>query len=275
MYPLHRPEDVYLRVFENIAMDGKPVPDITNEELKIAGLDEWQGKLEKVCGQNWRKVAFIMARGGRYEAHTQAYDGNLLAKRYPGTLQIYNETLGNSRSALTGERYSGVPLYYDPRLTDGTPLAKVADPTQYPFLAFSYKSHVISSASAASEQIRENRYTNYIDINTETGSRLGIKNGDTIRVRSPHGAVTGVCRLRQGIHPQAIGFEHGFGRFGEGAADVMIGDKIIKLSKNRASGVWINQLGMFDASRKGKQTLADFACGANARQAVPVTIEKV
>ncbi|WP_093691918.1 molybdopterin-dependent oxidoreductase [Sporolituus thermophilus] len=275
LYPLHRPEDVYLRVFENIAMDGTPVPDISDEELEICGLNEWRVRLQNVCSENWRKVAYIMARGGRYESKSKAYDGELLAKRYPKAIQIYNETVGTTRNALTGERYSGVPLYYESRLTDGTPLAHVADPAQYPFLAFSYKSHVVSAASASSEQIREIRYTNYVDINTETGNKLGLKDGDIIRLRSPHGTLTGVCRLRQGIHPQAVGVEHGFGRFGEGAADVVVGDQVMKLSKSRASGTWINQLGMFDPSRKGRQPLADFACGSNARQAVPVTIEKV
>jgi tetrathionate reductase subunit A len=275
MHPLHRPEDVYLRVFENIAMDGTPVADITDEELALSGLDEWRDRLERVCGANWRKVAFVMARGGRYEPQSGSYEGELLAKRYPGALQIYNETVGNTRNALSGERYSGVPLYYEPRLTDGTPLNQAANPEQYPFLAFSYKSHVVSSASAASGQIREIRYTNYIDINAETGKRLGVKSGDAVKISSPSGSVTGVCRLRQGIHPQAVGLEHGFGRFGEGAADVVIGDKRMKLSKTRASGAWINQLGMFDFSRTGKQPLADFACGSNARQAVPVRIEKI
>ena len=275
MYPLHKPEDVYLRIFENIAMDGTPVPDITDEELLITGLDNWQARLEKACGANWRKVAYVMARGGRYEPRSKSYEGSLLARRYPLAVQVYNETVGTTRNALTGEQYSGVPIYYEPRLTDGTPLTKLADPDQYPLLAFSYKSHILSPAAAASERIREIRYTNYIDLNAETGRKLGIRSGDTVQVSSPHGTLTGVCRLRQGIHPGSVGIEHGFGRFGEGAADVTIGDKTIKLSKTRAAGSWINQLGLYDPSRTGRQTLTDFACGSNARQAVPVKIEKV
>lgn len=275
MYPLNRPEDVYLRVFENIALDGTPVPDITDEELTLAGLAEWRNKLENVCGANWRKVAYVMARGGRYEPKSKSYEGALLTRRYPQAIQVYNETVGNTRNALTGERYSGVPVYYEPRFTDGTPLETTANPAQYPLLAFSYKSHVVSPASAASDQIREIRYTNFIDLNTDTAKKLGIANGNKIKVSSPHGALTGICRLRQGIQPQSVGIEHGFGRFGEGAADVLIGDKTIKLSKSRASGAWINQLGLYDPTRKGKQTLADFACGSNARQAIPVKVEKV
>lgn len=274
MYPLNRPEDVYLRVFENIALDDQPVPDISDEELAWSGLDAWQERLQRVCGANWRKVAYVMARGGRYEDASHAYAGDLLARRYPRALQLYNDTVGTSRNALTGERYSGAPAYYPPRLTDGTPLTAVADPAQYPLLAFSYKSNVLSSLAAASAQIREIRYTNYVDINAATAATLGLQNGDLVRVRSPYGEVAGTCRLRQGLHPQAVGLEHGFGRFGEGAATVTIGAKTMPLSKTRAAGVWINKLGMFDPSRPGHQPLADFACGSNARQAVPVTVEK-
>lgn len=273
-YPLNKPEDVYLRIFENIALDSTPVPDISDEELALSGLAEWRSRLETVCGANWRKVAYVMARGGRYDSKSKSYEGALLSRRYPKALQIYNEVLGNTRNALTGEQYIGTPAYYSPRFTDGTPLFTVADKSQYPLLAFSYKSHIASAASAASEQIREIRYTNYIELNTLTGSRLGINTGDSVKVSSPHGSVTGICRLRQGIHPESIGIEHGFGRFGEGATDVTIGDKTIKLSKSRAAGAWINQLGMYDPCRTGQQPLADFACGSNARQAIPVKIEK-
>lgn len=274
-HSFHQPEDIYLRVFENIAMDGKPVPDISDEELTVSGLTEWRGKLEKICGGNWRKAAFVMARGGRYDSYSQAYQGDLLGRRYAGTVQIYNERLANTRNALSGEKYSGVPRYFEPQFANGAALNQLVAVDEYPLLAFSYKSNIASAASAASEQIREIRYTNYIDISVQTAKSLNIKSGDQIKIISPHGQLDGICRLRQGIHPRAIGIEHGFGRFGEGAADIQIGDKLVKLSKTRASGAWINQLGLYDPSRQGKQSLADFICGSNARQAIPVKIAKL
>ena len=275
-YPLHRPEDYYLRVFENIALDGeKPVPDASDEDLTIAGLDSWVPRLRTVVSDNWRKVAFVMARGGRYEGKERAYRGEQLARPYKGMISLYSETVGSARNALTGERYSGVPVWYPARLTGGEPLARRFPPREWPLLAFSYKSNVVSAPNTASSRLRELRYSNFIDLNPVTAGRLGIAHGDPLRVTSSGGAIEGLARLREGLHPESVGIEHGFGRAGEGALKVTIGGTVLEGLRFRRSGVSINRLGLLDPSRPGRSPLADFAVGANARQAIPVRVEKI
>ncbi|MCD8545707.1 MAG: tetrathionate reductase subunit TtrA [Sulfurospirillum cavolei] len=273
-FTLERPEDFYLRAFENIAMDGAaPAPEISEEEIALAGLEEYVVPLKRICGENWKRVAYVMSRGGRFADKSSAYEGNKMTKSYTKAIAVYNQTVGTSHHALTGELYSGVPRYYAPRLANGEKL-KLNTP-EYPFLAFSYKSNVLSSATSALEALRDTRYTSYIDLNAKTAQQLGITHGEAVRVRSLDGTIEGICRVKEGIHPLSIGIEHGSGREGEGAIDVKI-DSVLKQGRiARRSGVNINKLGLRDITRLNMPTLSDFAVGSNARQAVPVRIEKI
>jgi len=181
--------------------------------------------------------------------------------------------VGTAFNSLSGEPYSGVPRYYAPRFYTG---AKIdMDSKEFNLLAFSYKSNVLSSASASVESLRDTRYTTFIDLSTATAKNYGIAHGDRVAVRSSEGKVQGICRIREGLHPRSIGIEHGGGREGEGGLRVDI-DGIQKEGRiARRSGVNINKLGLSDASRLNIATLSDFVVGSNARQAIPVRIEKL
>ena len=57
---------------------------------------------------------------------------------------------------------------------------------------------------------------NQLAINTATARRLGIRNGDEIWVESPYAKAKAIARLTEGIHPQVVGWQHGFGHWGLG-----------------------------------------------------------
>ena len=44
----------------------------------------------------------------------------------------------------------------------------------------------------------------WVEINTETATKLGIREGDVIKVTSPHGAIEVPAYLSRSIHPQAV-----------------------------------------------------------------------
>ncbi len=48
-------------------------------------------------------------------------------------------------------------------------------------------------------------------INTEAALSLGIEDGDTVLLESEAGAVTGVARVTEGIHPEVVGIAGNFG----------------------------------------------------------------
>lgn len=273
-YDFDKPEDFYLRAFENIAMDGKvPAPEISDEELKLAGIAHYIPSLQRICQSNWRRVGYVMSRGGRFADKPTAYDGFKMTSTYKKTIAMYNEKVGTSFNALTGERYSGVPRYYAPRFCASEKMQELSQ--GFDLLAFSYKSNVLSQASAALESLREIRYTTYVDLNPRTAKHYGIAHGDKIRISSAQASIEGIARLREGVHPLSVGIEHGGGREGEGATSIQI-DGIKKEGKiARKSGTALNKLGLKDPSRLGIATLADFAVGSNARQAIPVKIETI
>jgi len=273
-YALDRPQDFYIRAFENIALDGNPVPDCSDEEITLAGLDLYIDTLKEICGDNWRKTAYVMARGGRFEAKEDGYKKEKLAHPYKGVINVYNEALGNTKHSLTSERFSGVPTFYKARFSQGKLLEEVYPKSAYPLLAFSYKSNVLSQATISSLGLEEIRPATYIDINPKTAQNFGLAHGDMIRLSSAGGKVEGMLRLRHGVYPDCIAIEHGKGRDAEGAIDVQIGKNVISGIPLKKAGVNINKLGLEDISRE-LATLSDFVIGSNARQAIPVKIERV
>ena len=50
-----------------------------------------------------------------------------------------------------------------------------------------------------------------VSINRQDGERLGLRNGDKVRIVTPGGSVIGLALLRDGIQPGAVGIEHGYG----------------------------------------------------------------
>ncbi len=57
---------------------------------------------------------------------------------------------------------------------------------------------------------------NRLAINAATAARLGVKDGDEVWVESPYGKAKALARVTQGIHPEVVGWQHGFGHWGLG-----------------------------------------------------------
>ena len=272
-YPFEKAEDFYLRAFENIAMDGKPVPDASDEDIVLSGVEPYVQSLKKICGVNWRKTAYVMARGGRFEDIEHSYKGEFMAHQYKKPIQVYNETVAMNKNSITGKRHSGTVKFYKQRVVNGDTYEKLYPREKFPLTAFSFKSNVLATPNASSKILKDIRYTTYIDINPKTAEKYGLKHGDYVKVSSNDGYTEGFLRLRHGIHPDTIGVEQGDGRRGEGAVDIEINGKVIKGSIAKRSGVFYNKIGLSDPSRPDALT-TDFVCGSNVRQAIPVFIEK-
>lgn len=48
-------------------------------------------------------------------------------------------------------------------------------------------------------------------VNTETGKRLGLEEGDIVWMESPYGKAQVKVHLTEGIHPEVVGLHHGYG----------------------------------------------------------------
>ena len=58
--------------------------------------------------------------------------------------------------------------------------------------------------------------SNPIALNAKTAAKLGIKDGDAVWIESPYGKAKAFVHLTEGIHPEVVGWQHGFGHWGLG-----------------------------------------------------------
>jgi len=276
LHPLHRPEDFYLRAAANVAFAGEAVPDITDDEIAVSGVSRIMPAIEKtLTTEEQRKVAYLYARGGRFENMSGAYRGDRAKHQYKKTLCIYNEKVATSTNTITGKRYSGCPSYYEHQVIDGTPLRKLYPQDEWPFLLTNYKSNLQSSLSIAAERLRQIKPYNPIAINRKDAQHLKIESGDKVRISTPGGSVIGIVQVRDGIIEGALGIEHGFGHTELGGRAHQFGDKVIAARPALRSGINLNDIGLLDNSRNGKVPLSEVFVGGSVRQALPAKIEKV
>jgi len=98
---------------------------------------------------------------------------------------------------------------------------KVKDP-EYDLYCYSYRD-VLHSASTTMEQpwldeaSRMNPYTYSITMNTGTGKKKGLKDGDAVEIRNYQGRkTTGILKLLEGHHPFAVGIAATAGHWAKG-----------------------------------------------------------
>lgn len=276
LHDLNTPEDFFLRVFANIAFAGKPVADVTGEEMVLTGVERHLASLKSILKpEEWPKVAYAMARGGRFEDQKKSYEGDWLGVRYAKPIQIYNETVATNKNSLTGASFSGVPTWLPPVFADGTLIAETYSDKEWPFQVVSTKSQLQSSHTIGEARLRQIHATNGVIIHPADAKALQLHSGDRLRIISPHAEVEAIAVVRHGIQRGVIGIEHGFGHWGLGAQKVQIGTTSRNSSKARAAGVAHNLLGLADPSRQGISTLGDMVVGSNARQGIAVKVEKI
>lgn len=281
-HALDTPEDFFLRGMANIAFaGGRAVPEATDEDMALTGVDRYRTLLEhKLKPGEWRQVAMLMSRGGRFDKMDEAWVQNGQARQtrlaYAKPLHIYSEDLAKFRHAMTGERYSGCPTWYPARLADGRDVRAEYPAQDWPFLLSSFKSNLMSSMSIGVNRLRQVHPHNPVSINRQDGERLGIRNGDAVRIVTPGGAVTGLALLRDGIQPGAVGIEHGYGHTELGARAHVVDGKPMPHDATLAAGVNLNDLGFADLTRgEHANVWIDWVSGAAVRQGLPARIERV
>lgn len=269
-------EDFYLRGTANIAFSGQPVGPASDDDMALTGIDRYAGLLQqRLRPDEWRQVAMVLTRGGRFDSLEQAWDGDQVRKRYDKPLQLWSEELAQMRHSITGERFSGCPTWYPTRLANGDAMRKHFGEEQWPFLLTSYKSNLMSSISIGASRLRQVHPHNPVSINRQDAERLGIRNGDKVRIVTPGGAITSVVLVREGVVSGAIAIEHGYGHTELGAREHVIDGQPMPSDRALAAGVNLNELGFADPTRpEATNTWIDWVSGGVVRQGYPARIEK-
>lgn len=276
-FDLDSATDFYLRGAANIAYSGgKPVAEASDDDLEVTGHQRNRELLESsLKPEEWRRVAMVLTRGGRFDRIEQAWEGEHLKVAHKPALPLWDEELSKMRHSMTGERYSGCPSWQVPRLADGTAMRDKFPESEWPMLMISYKSNLMSSMAIGVSRLRQVHPHNPISIHKGDAQRLGIANGQRIRVSGPGGSITGVAIVREGIMPGAIAVEYGYGHKELGARAHSIDGQPMAANAALGAGVNMNEMGMVDPTRGDEQPngWVEAISGAAVRQGLPVRVE--
>ncbi|HVJ48182.1 molybdopterin dinucleotide binding domain-containing protein [Desulfitobacterium sp.] len=275
--PMNSAADFFLKAMANIAFDETPVPDIEVDELKLADLEEdlkpYQSSLTL---EEWKKVYYLLARGGRFEDYDKNYDGEVLHNKFAKVVNIYNETLGTIRNSMTGELLPGTATWQAPAFADGRTINQVYPDTDWPFQVISYKPRYRTGGYLSNVPVlKDMQDTNFIELNLEDATKLGIQSGDKVKLVTPSGEAEGTVKVRRGVRQGSIAVEYGYGHWGAGAKSYTVDGKVISADPKGGKGVLLNLLALRDISMKTAHPLVDLIGGSTDRNTIKARIIKL
>jgi anaerobic selenocysteine-containing dehydrogenase len=295
---LNRPEDYYLKAVANIAMGDKPgkeVPDADEAEMNIFmksrrhlpasvfDAETWKA----ICGPAWKKVVYLLNRGGRFEDHRKVYEGDHVKNAYGKLLNLYQEKTASQKYSGTGKSYSGIATYVPQKNFHGELLENISE---------GYDLHLITHRTIT--QTKSRTVGNYwlkpilpengILINSLDAERLKLSPNDNVKVVSAtnvDGAwdfkngkkkfMEGKVVITEDIRPGIISFVLGFGHWATGASDMVIDGKKIKGDPERAKGIHANAAMWTDSSLRNNTCLIDPVGGSVSFYDTKVKLLKV
>ncbi|QSO53185.1 molybdopterin-dependent oxidoreductase [Alicyclobacillus curvatus] len=266
---LNRREDYYLKMVANVAYDSSsflklntfgdlvkegPVPDGTTQDL--ASIQRWVKRYpEALTNAQWKKVAYVMARGGRFEDYNVAYHGpkpGWLTHRYGkkgNLLQIYNDQVASTHNAVTGELFHGTAIAMRQRTMKGRLLDEIDPSSAFQYHLTTYKLPIHTHArTMADPWLRELLPESFIEVNDLDAKSLGVQNGDVIRVISasyPKGII-GRVRILPGVRPGVITFTNSFGHWQYGSGTWTVDGKQMSGDNQRNGGIRLNPVMRLD-----------------------------
>ncbi len=299
--PFTRPEHLYLKQVANIAFGEKDdgsdaVPEASDEELRIflesrrhlpkAVFDpeKWKaaiGNDERL----WRRVVYVLNRGGRYQNFAQGYKGDRMANKYGMLVNLYQERTASSTNSMTGKPFVGYPTYIPAGVSSlGEPIGDEG----YDLHLITYREITMTkSRTIVDYWLLGILNEGFVLINKVDADRLGLKLGDRVKIISasnPAGEwdlqdgtrmpMVGKVKIVQGIRPGVVAFPLGFGHFATGARDMVIDGQVVRGDPRRAVPLHANAAMRVDP-HLGNVTLADLVGGSAVFYDTKVKLVKV
>ncbi len=265
---LNRPEDFYLKMVANVAFGDKPdgsdaVPDADDREVElflkarrhlptsVFEPTKWQ---RTVSESFWRKVVYVLNRGGRFQDHEKAYtqDGKV-TNPYGTLINLYQEKTATTKNSMTGRLFAGYPLYLPaPADVLGRPIED--EKAGFDLNLITYRViHQTKSRTISNYWLLGIEPENAVLLNRRDADRLGFNEGDTVKIISssnPEGVwdlkngrkvpMIGRLKLVQGLRPGVVAFSLGYGHWAYGSEDMVIDGRVIRRDERRARGIHAN-----------------------------------
>jgi anaerobic selenocysteine-containing dehydrogenase len=260
------PDDYYLRMVANLAfgekVDGsQQVPDADAREMDLfrrarrhlpdTVFDEARWKA--IVGEAlWPKVVYVLNRGGRFQDHSQCYQGDMVTNAYGQLLNLYQEKTASTLHAGTGRRNPGYASHIPIRDFSGQEPEHDRGDGSLAMITHRTISQC-KSRTITNPWLSPLMPENAILIHPSDAERLGLRDGRPVKVVSatnPDGLwplgngvnkpMIGKLQVTQQVRPGVISFALGFGHWATGAADVTIDGQQIKGEPRRAKGIHAN-----------------------------------
>ena len=263
---LNRPEDFYLKMVANVAFgdekDGsKAVPDASEEELgvfikarrhlpkSVFDLEKWQAA---VSPEHWKKVAYVLNRGGRFDDFGAALDGKQLKNKYGKQINMYIEKLAKPKNSISGKGFSPVATHLPILDSQGNQIEDAKEGFDLNMITYREMAQC-KSRTVSNYWLLSLLPENFILLSSTDAKRLGLENGDSVKVVSktnPDGEwdlkgagkhpMVGKVKVIEGIRPGVTAFSLGHGHWAYGSRDIFINGKRVVADKRRGMGIHAN-----------------------------------
>jgi anaerobic selenocysteine-containing dehydrogenase len=290
-----RPDDYYIRMVANIANDGDPVPDADDAEVALF-LDSRRHlprsvfdarRWEWVSGPNWRKVVFLLNRGGRFQDYGEIATGGLATNRYGRSINLYQEKTAGTRNAFTGKPNPGHALYVPVSTTLGQTPDEAGLTRGYPLRMITQKDILHTKSRTVADYWTLSMHPeNAFILNPADAKALGLEDGSRARVVSATNRegtwelgngrrkdMVGRVKVTETIRPGVMTFLPGYGHWASGSADLVIDGKTIAADPARATGFSANAAMWIDPHLKNT-CMIDPVGGSVSFYDTRVTLEK-
>ena len=118
-----------------------------------------------------------------------------------GRIEVYSET-------FLENGFDPLPVYKEPLMS---PFSRPELAKKFPFILTNAKLLAYCHGQHRSvPTLRKMTPYPYVEIHPDTAKKLGIKEGDRIKMETPHGAICLKAKLKEGIHLQVVCTQHGW-----------------------------------------------------------------
>ena len=231
-------------------------------------------------------MAYLLNRGGRFEAPSGAYEGDFAKHPWANQLNIYIEPVGSGIHSVQGKRFSGVPTYQALESLDGKP---VSSRDEFDLELITYKdiqggqSRTVGDYAGQMAIMPEN----FVYLNAVDAKRMSLTDGDTVRVESASSngsfelgpgqapsKVEGKIRIIEGLRPGVVSVSYHYGHWAYGSRDVEIDGQRIPGEPARGKGLLTNAAMAVDGYLKDV-CLTDPIAGDSAFTGTRVKLVKI
>ncbi|MEW6383543.1 MAG: molybdopterin oxidoreductase [Pseudomonadota bacterium] len=259
-------DQFYLKMAANVAWghkedDSDTVPEAGDAELAvfraarqhlpatIYDYDRWR----LAAGDaHWRRVVYILNRGGRFESFEKAYSGDHLGHKYGKMLTVYNDLTPQMIHPGTGKRLPGIGEWHWVEDFHGRSLLDMDKEAGYEFILITYKIVGGANYRGMSPYYWPLEVTpeNFVVMHQDDAARAGLQDGDMVKLVSasnPEGMwdlkngtrfpCGGKVKTTTGIRSSVVAVAWSFGHWAYGATDVVVDGEVVKGDPRRGAGL--------------------------------------